>query len=165
VNEFKLIKPSEILDKLTFLVEETFSQSESEVRDGMDMSLCALNMKTLELQWAGANNPIWHMRNNILNEIKGDKQPIGKYENRKPFTNHIINVEKGDRIYLFTDGYADQFGGMKGKKFKYSQLKEIILQYSFAPLNEQHQKLNAIFETWRQNIEQTDDVCLWGVKI
>jgi serine phosphatase RsbU (regulator of sigma subunit) len=165
VNEFKLIKPSEILDKLTFLVEETFSQSESEVRDGMDMSLCALNMKTLELQWAGANNPIWHMRNNILNEIKGDKQPIGKYENRKPFTNHIINVEKGDRIYLFTDGYADQFGGIKGKKFKYSQLKETILEYSFAPLTEQHQKLDAIFEIWRHNMEQTDDVCLWGIKI
>jgi serine phosphatase RsbU (regulator of sigma subunit) len=74
-------------------------------------------------------------------------------------------LEKGDRIYLFTDGYADQFGGEKGKKFKYSQLKEIILKYSFAPLTEQHQKLDDIFETWRQNMEQTDDVCLWGVKI
>ncbi len=165
VNEFKLTEPAKILDKLTQLVEETFSQSESEVRDGMDMSLCALNIKTLELKWAGANNPIWFLKNAELKEIKGDKQPIGKYENRKPFTSHQLQMEKGDRIYLFTDGYADQFGGDKGKKFKYSQLKEIILHFGFSPLKEQHQKLDEIFENWRKNMEQTDDVCLWGVKI
>jgi len=165
VNEFKLIEPAKILDKLTQLVEETFSQSESEVRDGMDMSLCALNTKTLELKWAGANNPIWYLKNAELKEIKGDKQPIGKYENRKPFTSHHLQMEKGDRIYLFTDGYADQFGGDKGKKFKYSQLKEMILHFGFSPLKEQHQKLDEIFENWRKNMEQTDDVCLWGVKI
>jgi serine phosphatase RsbU (regulator of sigma subunit) len=165
VNEFKLVQPAKILDKLTQLVEETFSQNESEVRDGMDMSICALNTKTLELHWAGANNPIWYIKNNELAEIKADKQPIGKYENRKPFTHHSVQLQTGDRIYLFTDGYADQFGGEKGKKFKYSQLKETILSYSFAPLDEQNKKLDEIFEKWKTNMEQTDDVCLWGVKV
>lgn len=190
VKEFGLREPAKILDKLTQLVEETFSHSGSEVKDGMDVSLCVLDLDTKELQWAGANNPLWLVLNKVKErasltnvkfstlqeieeqhgvftfaEIKADKQPIGKFDNRKPFTNHCIQLEKGDYLYMFSDGYADQFGGDKGKKFKYSQLREYILQYIGKPLDEQNRELTAIFESWRGEMEQTDDVCLWGVRI
>jgi serine phosphatase RsbU (regulator of sigma subunit) len=173
VKEFNLRQPALILDKLTELVEETFSHSDNEVRDGMDVSLCSINLDTLEMEWAGANNPLWILKNNFdqkngqteLAELKADKQPIGKYENRKPFTNHKLKIEKGDIIYLFSDGYADQFGGDKGKKFKYSNLKELLLKHAYSTMAEQHDIFAQAFESWRGEIEQTDDVCLWAVKI
>lgn len=165
VKEFHLTQPAKILDQLTLLVEETFSHSEKEVRDGMDVSLCVLNTKTLELQWAGANNPLWLVRNGELIEYKGDKQPIGKFELRKPFTNHIIQLQKNDSIYMLTDGYPDQFGGEKGKKFKYSNLKDLILTNVGNSMHAQLLRYDEVFEEWRHHYEQTDDVCLWGVRI
>jgi serine phosphatase RsbU (regulator of sigma subunit)/ligand-binding sensor domain-containing protein len=165
VKEFNLTQPALILDRLTNLVEETFSHSDNEVKDGMDVSLCALNLDTLEMQWAGANNPLWILRNNELIEHKADKQPIGKFENRKPFTNHIFHIQKQDVIFLFSDGYADQFGGERGKKFKYSNLKELLLKHASESMEAQCKMFEVEFEKWRGEIEQTDDVCLWAVKI
>lgn len=165
VKEFNLTQPAQILDRLTNLVEETFSHSDNEVKDGMDVSLCALNLETLEMDWAGANNPLWILRNGDLIEYKADKQPIGKFENRKPFTNHTLKIQKNDTIFLFSDGYADQFGGERGKKFKYSNLKELLLKYADASMDEQCKMFEDAFEVWRGDIEQTDDVCLWSVKI
>ncbi len=165
IKEFGLTEPAAILDKLTELVEETFEKSESEVKDGMDISLCCLDLNMNQLKWAGANNPIWIHSKGEIQEIKADKQPIGKFDYRKPFTGHTIELEKGDTIYIFTDGFADQFGGDKGKKFKYQQLKSFILTLQNKKMDEQKEILNNRFESWRGELEQVDDVCLVGVRV
>lgn len=167
VKEFGITEPGNILNKVRELVIETFEKSESEVKDGMDISLCSLNKITGEFQWAGANNPLWLVRQNgyIVEEYKGDKQPIGKMELMKPFQTHNILLEKDDSFYIFTDGYADQFGGDKGKKFKYSKLKELLLSVSNKEMPEQKQILDETFETWKGNLEQVDDVCIIGIRL
>ncbi len=165
VKEFKITSPAKILDKVRELVIETFEKSENTVEDGMDISLCYLDKKSLVARWAGANNPLWIIRNKELIEFKGDKQPIGKYELSEPFTEQKIQLQKGDIIYMFTDGIADQFGGPKGKKFKYKQLAEIILANAHLPLIEQKQKLEIEIKNWQGNIEQVDDMSLIAVQI
>lgn len=165
VKEFKLYDPAKILDKVRELVIETFERSESEVLDGMDISLCGLNSKTMKLLWAEANNPIWIIQDGILHEIVADKQPIGKHPNSKSFTSHAVQLKKGDVLYIFTDGYADQFGGPKGKKFKYKQLEKLIQDIYIKPLQEQRQVLKSTFENWKGILEQIDDVCGIGVRI
>jgi serine phosphatase RsbU (regulator of sigma subunit) len=165
VKEFGLHEPGRILDKVTELVVETFERSESEVNDGMDISLCCLNPADKTLLWSGANNPLWIARNAELIEVKPDKQPVGHFEGVKPFTTHKFQLQGGDSVYLFSDGFADQFGGGSGKKFKYRQLKEKILALSPLPAEEQKTVLENIFHEWRGNLEQVDDVCLVGFKI
>ena len=165
IKEFGLIEPAAILDKLTELVEETFEKSESDVKDGMDISLCCLDQKNNQLKWAGANNPIWIQSKGEIQEIKADKQPIGKFDYRKPFTGHTIQLEKGDIIYIFTDGYADQFGGASGKKFKYQQLKSILLTIQNMKMDEQKEMLTNTFESWKAMLDQVDDVCILGVRV
>lgn len=165
VKEYKLTKPSDILDKLSYLVEESLSKSNEEVKDGMDISLCVLDLNTNSIEFSGANNPLWIIRNSELIEVKGDKQPIGKHIERKPFTNHFIQTQKNDSIYLFTDGYADQFGGEKGKKFKYSQFKELLISIQHEPMERQRELISQSFESWKGSLEQLDDVCVLGVKV
>ena len=114
---------------------------------------------------SGANNPLYIFRADELIITKGDKQPIGNYYNEKPFTNHKIKVNKGDIIYSFTDGFADQFGGPKGKKYMYKRFKSLILSIVEKPLSQQKQILDQTFENWKGNLEQIDDVCIIGVKI
>lgn len=172
VNEFGLTKPAEVLDNLAVNVEDSFrQQGHSEVRDGMDISLCSFEMtgfNTARLEWSGANNPLWIVKaedpTQII-EIKADKQPIGKFENRKPFTNHSFDLVKGDTIYVFTDGYADQFGGPAGKKFKYAQLKELLLAMQDKPMPEQREILLEKFTEWMSGMEQIDDVCIIGLRV
>lgn len=165
VKEFGITEPDKILDKTRELVLETFAKSESDIKDGMDISLCSLNMITRELKWSGANNPLWYIRENELNEIKGDKQPIGKNDNPKPFTLHTIQLQKEDTIYIFTDGYADQFGGEKNKKFMYKPLKNLLAEIHQKPFETQKVLLQQNFVNWKGNTEQTDDVLIVGVKI
>lgn len=165
VKEFGITEPSKILNKIRELVLETFEKSESDIKDGMDISLCSLNTKTNELLWSGANNPLWYIRENDLNEIKPDKQPIGKTDNPKPFTTHKIELLKGDTIYIFTDGYADQFGGEKQKKFMYKPLKNLLLEIHKESLSTQKEHLQQHFANWKGTTEQTDDVLIIGVKI
>ena len=167
VKEFGITQPSLILEKSRDLVIETFAESIENVQDGMDISICSLNRKTNELQYAGANNPIWIIRKNgtEVEEIKANKQPIGKCDLMNPFTNHTIQLNKGDTIYLFSDGYADQFGGPKGKKFKSKPFKNLLLSISNKPLNQQKELLNTHFEEWKGELEQIDDVCVIGVRI
>jgi len=165
VNEFDLRKPGEILDKLTDLVVETFSKSESQIKDGMDIALCNLNYKTQKLTYAGANNPLIMVRNGEIIEYKANKQPIGEFENRVPFITHEIDVQKGDCFYVFSDGFADQFGGPKGKKFKAKNLKQLILDMNDLSMKEQMIKFQEEFEKWKGDFEQLDDVCLIGVRI
>ena len=163
VREFQLKEPASILNKTRDIVIETFEKSENNIKDGMDIALCRIEGN--KIQYAGANNPLWIIRNNELIETKGDKQPIGKYMNKQPFTNHEVELQKGDTIYLLTDGYPDQFGGEKGKKYKYRQLKEKLISIVNLPLNEQKESLHQEFIQWKGDLEQIDDVCIIGVKI
>lgn len=166
VFEFGLSDPGEILNKTRELVIATFEKSDNEVKDGMDISLCQINLASGSLKWAGANNPLWIIdQNNNLTEIKANKQPIGKYFDPLPFTTHQLELKKGNRLYMFTDGYADQFGGSNGKKFKYKQLQQLLLQSSQLSLTEQKQTIENAFENWKGNLEQVDDVCIIGIEV
>ena len=147
------------------LVEETFKKSESAVRDGMDISLCAINSKTIEVKWAGANNPLWYIQNNELIEIKADKQPIGLHDNRVPFTTRTLQLMAKDILYLFTDGYADQFGGPQGKKFKYKQLENLLIANASNTMDRQKEILDTSIETWKGKLEQVDDISIIGIRL
>ncbi|MBA3972332.1 MAG: SpoIIE family protein phosphatase, partial [Bacteroidetes bacterium] len=164
----KMLTPSEILDSLRSKIIKEMGQTGrmGENKDGMDISLIRLNLTTHELQWAGAYNPLWIINNRKeLIEIKGDKQPIGFSHNQNPFSNHVIPLNKEDTFYIFTDGYADQFGGVKGKKFKYMKLKEVLFTVNDRAMTEQKQILDENFENWRGSLEQVDDVCVIGVRL
>jgi serine phosphatase RsbU (regulator of sigma subunit) len=165
VNEFELTLPGNILDKARELVLETFAKSGEEIQDGMDISLCALNTKTGKLSWSGANNNFWYMSSGRLCEIKAHKQPIGKTNTPTPFPTHDLPLKKGDIFYLVTDGFADQFGGEKGKKFKRSQLESLLIATNSMPLDIQKRTLNHAFENWQGNLEQVDDVTIIGVRM
>ena len=170
VIEEKITEPGKILDRTRELVIERFAKSSEEVKDGMDISLCAIDFNKMTLQWAGANNPLWIVRKNEhqvaeLVEAKPDKQPIGKVENPQPFTTHTIELQKGDTIYIFTDGFADQFGGEKGKKFKYKSFKELLLSIQDKSMDEQKQIIEQTFINWKGELEQVDDVCVIGVRM
>jgi serine phosphatase RsbU (regulator of sigma subunit) len=165
VKEFGLTETGKILDKTRELVVETFEKSASEVKDGMDISLLCIDTKNKKVTWSGANNALWYIQNNQLLIIKPDKQPIGKTEKPSPFTTHELEYNNGTTFYLFTDGFADQFGGEKGKKFKYKQLEELLLNHNNLSLSEQSNLLNQKFESWKGQLEQVDDVCVIGVKI
>jgi len=165
VLEFGITDPGKILDKTRDLVLETFSRSDSDVKDGMDISLASINTVTREVKWSGANNPIWYLSNGIMKDIPSNKQPIGKTENPKPFVTHTIQLNKGDLLYLFTDGYADQFGGEKGKKFKYKSLKDLLISVADLPMIEQKEILSDTILKWKGSLEQVDDICVIGVRL
>lgn len=162
---FNLKKPSDILDKASELMEATLAQGGGGMRDGMDIALCAWNKKTMMLEYAGANNPLYLISDNELKEFKATKAPIGKFEARVPFINNTMQLKKGDVIYLFSDGMADQFGGPDGKKFKYKALKELLLTIHQQPKSEQKNTISSVFNNWKGNYEQVDDVCLMGIKM
>lgn len=162
VNEFKLTEPGKILDKTRELVLESFSKNGGDIKDGMDISLISINGNIVK--WAGANNPLWYYQNNELKEIKANKQPIGKTDNPEPFTTHTIELQKGDSLYLFTDGFADQFGGPKGKKFKYKQLEDLLVSSNDLSINEQHHTLKNTLNSWKGNLEQVDDICIIAIR-
>ncbi|UKN01831.1 SpoIIE family protein phosphatase [Paracrocinitomix mangrovi] len=180
VREFKITDPGKILDSTRELVIDQFEQTATEIhnnhpqeesessetiKDGMDISICKWDKMSNKLLWAGANNPIWLIRDNELQEIKGNKQPVGKFDPSEPFTTHELQLQEGDRFYLFSDGYADQFGGDKGKKFKSSSLKKLLMDIHQLPMNEQLIKLEKEFDLWKGDYEQLDDVCVIGVRI
>jgi serine phosphatase RsbU (regulator of sigma subunit) len=143
----------------------------------MDISLCSLqknvSKNTFTLEWSGANNPLWIIRNELgrdennltIIEYKPNKQPIGKYTNATSFDSHQIELQKGDTIYIFTDGYADQFGGEKGKKFMYKPFKNLLLSINSLPMDEQKDILISRFDQWKNDLEQVDDVCIIGVRL
>jgi len=192
VKEFGLIKPGDILDKVASIVEETFENDQNEVKDGMDIALISINPsvnddeKSAVLEFSGANNPLWIVRetkklsqserenlqhvsdeNNQLTliEIKGDRQPVGKFANKKPFQTSEISLLENDVIYIFTDGFPDQFGGPKGKKFKYQTFKKLLLSNAHLAMKEQKRILTETMAGWQKEFEQTDDICVIGVKI
>ncbi|MES2566121.1 MAG: tetratricopeptide repeat protein [Bacteroidota bacterium] len=166
VNERKIHRPDLILNELRKEIIKSLKQGEgSSSKDGMDISLICLNTENGNLEIACANNPIWILKNDgLLMEIKPDKQPIGYASaNHKEFTLQSVVLEKGEVIYQFTDGYADQFGGEKGKKFKYNQLKELLLNIKNTPLERQEEVLRERFVEWKVNLDQVDDVLVSGI--
>ncbi|NOQ74054.1 MAG: SpoIIE family protein phosphatase [Crocinitomix sp.] len=165
VREFQLEKPSDILAKVTDLVIETFEKSEEDVKDGMDIALCALDLKNNTLEYAGANNSLYYIRENELMEIKATKQPVGNYYARSAFKNHTLQIKPSDVFYLFTDGYPDQFGGERGKKFKYKNFKNLLFKIHQNKLSDQRNSLLSEFDNWKGDNEQVDDVCILGIKI
>ncbi len=169
VREFGLTDPGHILDKTREIVVEEFQKSEDDVKDGMDISLVALTHvgtdSPLSLQWAGANNPLWIIRNGEVLEFKPDKQPIGKYSDTRPFTTHNVALQKEDAIYIFTDGFQDQFGGEKGKKYKAANLKQLLLTIQHETMDRQRKLIEEAFNNWKTGYEQVDDVCVIGVRI
>lgn len=177
-----LASPSQVLDKLREHFILGLSQNTTTGnKDGMDISMIRVNSKTNEAEWAGANNPIWIVRNNSLPtiedakkiekdsfslyEIKGDIQSISIMDNMQPFTNHQIQLHSKDRIYLFSDGYTDQFGGENGKKFMTSNFKKSILEHQHIEIKIQGENLKTVFDLWKGQNEQVDDVCVFGLEI
>lgn len=165
INEYELIEPAKILDRLAIIVEEAFVTEGSDVKDGMDIALCCLDRENMKLEFAGANNPLYIIRRGELIEIKGDKQPIGQFDKRKPYTNHVIDLQPEDLIFVFTDGYADQFGGPNGKKFKYSTMKSLFVELADNKMNDVSKELLKTFNSWKEGHEQIDDVCIIGVRV
>jgi serine phosphatase RsbU (regulator of sigma subunit) len=167
VTEKKHIEVNEILNHLSERIVNTLKQSGNagENKDGMDIVVCCYNKQTNELSFAAANNSLYLVREKSILEYKADKQPCGFHHDPKPFTKKQIKVQSGDLIVTFTDGFADQFGGDKGKKFKYKQLEELILYSANESLAIQKNSLEKEFINWKGNLEQVDDVLIIAVKI
>ena len=169
VLEHGLTNAGAILDSvnkyLTLSLHQTYQ--ESAVRDGMDVSLCVINKKTKKMDFAGAFNSIYLIRNNAIQEFIPDKQPVGAFieDNIKPFTSQSFQLLENDVVYMFTDGYADQFGGPKGKKYKYKQLQHLLLSSYTKPFDEQNQIFKSAINDWKGSLEQVDDILLLGYKI
>lgn len=182
--EFSKLSPESVLHHTREIVIETFSKSGHDIKDGMDIAMCRISEDREELLFVGANNPCWIVRKNenltpkeledhktvvgdsySLIEVTGDKKPIGLHEDMTPFTCHNIPIYEGDTYFLFTDGYADQFGGNKGKKLMYKPFKKLLLTMAEEPLDEQRMKLEESFDLWMGNYEQVDDVCVIGFRL
>jgi len=167
VKEYKMTKPSEILFMLNSELRDTLksNSSDDEVKDGMDLSLIGIDLNLNKVEYAGAMNSIYLIRNEKLTEFKADRNSIWKNtDSIVKFTNHEIEVRKGDVIYLFSDGFNDQFGGPSGKRFKASQMKELLISIASLDMQDQYNKLNIAFEEWKGNMEQIDDVLVIGRK-
>ncbi len=175
VNDLGITEPAAVLDELRRKVIQALNQQhhspdEAEkkgfVKDGMDIAICAIDLNKPELTYASAYHDICVISNNEVIELGADKQPIGYFgDMQKPFTQKSIALKKGDVIYTFTDGFADQFGGPKGKKFKYRRLIELLNAQHDKSGQDQKKILEEHLDDWRGNLEQIDDVCLIGVRI
>ncbi len=170
VIERKISNPAQVLNELRNGIIRALNPEGKDdgSKDGMDCSLCAIDFKNKSMQLACANNGVWIIPegSKTVVEIEPDKMPVGiQHGEQKPFTLHTVNLNKGDNIYLFTDGYADQFGGPKGKKFKYKQLQELIVANANKPMSEQKAILERTFKEWTGGLEQVDDVLVIGLKV
>jgi serine phosphatase RsbU (regulator of sigma subunit) len=158
-----------VLDYLNKKLPENLKATggEQTIRDGMDMSLCIFDFQQNKLQFSGANNPCYIVRNKTLIELKGDKQAISASTDvdKRNFTNQHFDIRPGDSVYLFTDGFADQFGGPDEKKFGYRRLRELLIEIAANPCEEQRIQLSEAFDQWKADLEQIDDVCIIGIKV
>ena len=162
----EIYTPSKILDLLRDKIVKELGR-QGQTKDGMDISLIRLDLKTNVAMWAGAYNPLWLLKKDAEKflEIKADKQPVGYSDIMTEFTNNELQLEAGDQVYLFTDGFADQFGGEKGKKFKYKQIQLALLGARTFTMEEQKNHMLKVFKNWKGNLDQVDDVLLLGIKI
>lgn len=182
IQELGLEEPGEILDKLSKMVAANFSQSEETIRDGMDLALCCIEKRgeeVIKVHYAGANNPLWviNPKRKVIPEnasafregggfeIKANKQAIGYTEKTTSFATHTFDVEKGDVLYTFSDGFADQFGGEKEKKYKSANFRKFLLSIQDKDMDEQKSMINQEFNNWKGELEQIDDLCVIGVRL
>lgn len=177
------VSPATLLDQTRKYVLEQLHSTGEDVKDGMDIALCEWNSVTNTLNFSGAHNPLWiftkrdmtgEVKEGIrldavgdfnLLEVKANKQPIGHFDHFVPFTNHSLKLEEGDMLYIFSDGYADQFGGKRGKKLKTKLFKELIAMSADKKMEDQAEFISEYFVNWRGDIEQIDDVCVIGVRV
>lgn len=169
IKEKHLIKPSKILESVNEGINETLriTNEDNSIKEGLDIAFCSLNRKTNKLSFAGAHNPLYLIRDKELIEYKADKYPIGIYygESEKKFTNNDIQLQKGDVVYIFSDGFADQFGGKHNRKYLSKRFKETLLGISELPIKSQEEELTKEFYSWKRDWEQVDDVLVIGFKI
>ncbi len=168
VNENLVLTPAEILNQLRKKVIKTMVHANKieESKDGMDISLIVIDYDRMELEFAGAYNHLYYIRDHMLEVIKADRMPIGISEKTMmPFTNHKIKIQSGDQFYMFTDGYADQFGGPLKKKFRVGALRELLLEIHEKDMNEQKRLLHENFINWKGKQQQVDDVLAIGIRI
>ncbi len=168
ISNTDVIKPSEILDKLREGVINTLhvSNSGTQSKDGMDITLCCINFDTLELQFAAAYNPLCIVRDGELIIHNANKFPIGAFIGEKEnFDNNTIQLQKNDQVYIYSDGYADQFGGPKGKKFMVGNFRKLLVQLAKKPITEQMGVLKTTLDNWQGDLEQVDDVLIIGLKV
>lgn len=169
VKQQDVLQANLILNELRDKVISSLQQKgiQGEQMDGMDISLLLINRKTHKCQWSGANNPLYIVSSKTrkLEELKPDKRPIAIYPDMDAFTNHEVSVSKGDTLYLFTDGYSDQFGGEKGKKFMSRNFKNLLVENAHKPMSEQQRILDHTIETWKQGHDQIDDITVVGIRV
>jgi serine phosphatase RsbU (regulator of sigma subunit)/HAMP domain-containing protein len=168
VREHQVTNPGKVLSELNKFVSDSLNKGsdDNDVRDGMDLSFCAIDYEKMELEYAGANNPLYLIRNNEFTIIKADKFAIGSFEpGAKEYASHKIALEKGDVFYLFSDGYADQFGGDKGKKFLYKHFRDELMSIHQEPMANQKKALDDTMKKWQGAYEQVDDILVIGVRI
>ncbi|MFH2143691.1 MAG: two-component regulator propeller domain-containing protein [Bacteroidota bacterium] len=180
VRKKEVTNTADVLNHLRSYVIDALSQTSKEgtQKDGMDMSIVAIHKNRKRALWSGANNPLWIIRNtysndndkiDLVEELKPDKMPVAIHINMEPFTNHEIDIEKDDRLYLFSDGFPDQFGGATGKKFKYKPFKKLLAETSNLTMQEQGEKIEMVLDKWMNNngtkYEQIDDITIVGLKI
>jgi serine phosphatase RsbU (regulator of sigma subunit) len=170
----RVMQMSQVLNELRTSIIDALKQTGQieKQKDGMDIALCAINTVTLEMQYAGAYNPCLIVRKNAqtehnaaIQELSPDKMPIAIHEDMKPFSNRIVQLNKGDIIYLTSDGYEDQFGGSKNKKFMSKQLKDLFVRIHEKPMHEQKEILEATLQNWIGNGEQIDDITVLGLRL
>jgi serine phosphatase RsbU (regulator of sigma subunit)/ligand-binding sensor domain-containing protein len=166
VNKHRDIDPDSLLNELRQQIVETLHQKgdPSAAKDGIDMVVCKIDRENRHMVFAGANNALYHVRNRKLTEYKTDKMPVSVHIIMRPFTGHELHLKPGDSVYLFSDGYADQFGGPRGKKFKYQSFKRLLASISGKAMHEQALQLDREFEQWKGKNEQVDDVVVIGLK-
>jgi serine phosphatase RsbU (regulator of sigma subunit) len=166
VNNKHIHRPDLILNALRDNIISALKQmeSQSDVKDGMDITVCAIDFKTGILEWAGANNPLFLVQNGELNHVKGDKMPVAIHDRMEPFTLNTFKLNKGDTFYTFSDGYVDQFGGENQKKFLSKNFKDVIMSIQDKSMYEQGIKLDEVFEDWKKDVEQVDDVTVIGLR-
>ena len=168
INEQHLDEPAQILNYLSKSVNQSLRKSERDdyVKDGMDISFCKLNYAKMQIEFAGALNPILIIRNGEQLLTKGDRIAIGNLDtDNKSFTNHIIDLEPGDCVYSYSDGYADQFGGPAGKKMKTAVMRQHLVAVSKLPMAEQRRALEQRLSDWQGALDQVDDICIIGVRV
>lgn len=162
----EIVTSAGVLDELRNYITTSLQQTgrDGESRDGMDMAFCAYNLDTRELQFAGANICLYYTQNNVLQLMDGDKMPIGFYFTNRPFTNNVIKMKEGEKVYLTSDGYADQFGGPSGRKFYSRRFKELIESVLLQPMEKQGEIIKQTHIVWKGNHEQIDDILVMGLK-
>ncbi len=165
IKDMDIASPAEILDIVTVLLLQRFQDFGENVKDGMDLALCSIDTETLILEYAGANNPLLILRKGEPIMLKADFQPIGLFDHRQAFTNHTLQLQKGDIIYSTTDGYADQFGGPNGKKLKSKAFRELLISICEKDMQTQKKMVEDYFIQWKGSLDQVDDVCVFAVRV